>query len=91
MKKSSKLWSKVMIDGMFMNSNSSTESSLDEDKSRLPTNDLIFLNDNHEEQIINKQQYIRKCSSSRNSLINSNQESTSIEHWRTHLPLEKIG
>jgi hypothetical protein len=82
-----------MIDGMFMNSNSSTESSLEEDKYRLSTANLIFLDD--EEQIINK------CSSSRNSLTNnkdlirSNRESTwmnnGIEHWRTNLRMEKIG
>jgi hypothetical protein len=93
MKKSSKFWSTVMIDGMFMNSNSSTESSLEEDKYRLSTANLIFLDD--EEQIINK------CSSSRNSLTNnkdlirSNRESTwmnnGIEHWRTNLRMEKIG
>jgi len=82
-----------MIDGMFMNSNSSTESSLEEDKYRLSTANSIFLDD--EEQILNK------CSSSRNSLINnkdlirSNRESTwmnnGIEHWRTNLRMEKIG
>ena len=76
-----------MIDGMFMNSNSSTESSLEEDRGRLLTDDSIFPNDNHEEQIVHKQQHTRKRSSSRNSLARSSREST----WRTHSPLEKIG
>ncbi len=82
-----------MIDGMFMNSNSSTESSLEEDKGRLSIDDSIFPNDNHEEQFIHKQQHTRKRSSSRNSLVNnkdlvrSSREST----WRTNSSLEKIG
>ncbi len=83
MKKSSKLNKIVMIDGMFMNSNSSNESNSSDEKYRISTVNLNFPN-NNEEQIVTKQQQIIKTSPSQDSLTNH-------KDVNKDLPLEKTG